>query len=118
MGSAITGSFDSWQLPGAVEEAPVASHGTTPALHNHRPHARIDVDQPAADPTPPSYLIITDHDRGAFSVEGQMTDDRRDRCHDGQTDIIVRGEPPKPATSLRMSGNARRGHAVIEHRAA
>ena len=31
---------------------------------------------PEADPTPPFYLIVTDHDRGFFSVEGPMTDDR------------------------------------------
>jgi hypothetical protein len=29
------------------------------------------------DPTdPPFYLIVTDHDRGFFAVEGPMTDDR------------------------------------------
>ena len=31
---------------------------------------------PEADPTAAFYLIITDHDRGVFSVEGPMTDDR------------------------------------------
>jgi len=31
---------------------------------------------PEADPPPPFYLIVTDHDRGFFSVEGPMTDDR------------------------------------------
>jgi hypothetical protein len=31
---------------------------------------------PEADPTPPFYLIVTDHDRGVFAVEGPMTDDR------------------------------------------
>ena len=31
---------------------------------------------PDADPAPPFYLIITDHDRGVFAVEGPMTDDR------------------------------------------
>jgi hypothetical protein len=29
------------------------------------------------DPTPPFYLIVTDHDRGVFAVEGPMIDDRR-----------------------------------------
>jgi hypothetical protein len=29
-----------------------------------------------ADPTAPFYLIVTDHDRGVFAVEGPMTDDR------------------------------------------
>jgi hypothetical protein len=31
---------------------------------------------PTANPTLPFYLIVTDHDRGVFSVEGPMTDDR------------------------------------------
>ncbi len=31
---------------------------------------------PDADPAPPFYLIVTDHDRGMFAVEGPMTDDR------------------------------------------
>jgi hypothetical protein len=31
---------------------------------------------PDSDPTQRSYLIVTDHDRGVFSVEGPMTDDR------------------------------------------
>ena len=29
---------------------------------------------PEADPTAPFYLTVADHDRGAFSVEGSMTD--------------------------------------------
>jgi hypothetical protein len=29
-----------------------------------------------ADPALPFYLIVTDHDRGFFAVEGPMTDDR------------------------------------------
>jgi hypothetical protein len=32
---------------------------------------------PEVDPTVPFYLIVTDHDRGVFAVEGPMTDDRR-----------------------------------------
>ena len=32
-----------------------------------------------AAPAPPFYLIVTDHDRGVFAVEGPMTDDRRRR---------------------------------------
>jgi len=28
------------------------------------------------NPTEPFYLIVTDHDRGVFCVEGPMTDDR------------------------------------------
>jgi hypothetical protein len=28
------------------------------------------------DPTQPFYLIVIDHDRGVFAVEGPMTDDR------------------------------------------
>jgi hypothetical protein len=31
---------------------------------------------PDSDPTQPFYLIVADHDRGVFSVEGPMTDDR------------------------------------------
>jgi hypothetical protein len=31
---------------------------------------------PETDPIQPFFLIITDHDRGFFSVEGPMTDDR------------------------------------------
>jgi hypothetical protein len=31
---------------------------------------------PAVDPTQPFYLIVTDHDRGVFAVEGPMTNDR------------------------------------------
>jgi hypothetical protein len=31
---------------------------------------------PEADPTPPFFLIVADYDRGFFSVEGPMTDDR------------------------------------------
>jgi hypothetical protein len=31
---------------------------------------------PEADPDQPFYLIVTDHDRGVFAVEGPMTDDR------------------------------------------
>ena len=31
---------------------------------------------PEADPTDPFYLIIADHDRGVFSIEGPMTDDQ------------------------------------------
>ena len=31
---------------------------------------------PDADPAQPFYLIVTDHDRGMFAVEGPMTDDR------------------------------------------
>ena len=31
---------------------------------------------PASDPTSPFYLIVTDHDRGVFAVEGPTTDDR------------------------------------------
>jgi hypothetical protein len=31
---------------------------------------------PEADPDQPFYLIIADHDRGVFAVEGPMTDDR------------------------------------------
>jgi len=30
---------------------------------------------PVAHPTEPFFLIIADHDRGFFSVEGPMTDD-------------------------------------------
>ncbi|HTU24445.1 MAG TPA: hypothetical protein VMF30_03540 [Pirellulales bacterium] len=29
-----------------------------------------------ADPGQPFYLIVTDHDRGVFAVEGPMTGDR------------------------------------------
>ena len=29
-----------------------------------------------ADPTSPFYLVISDHDRGVFAVEGPMTDNR------------------------------------------
>ena len=29
-----------------------------------------------ADPPVPFYLIVIDHDRGVFAVEGPMTDDR------------------------------------------
>jgi hypothetical protein len=32
-------------------------------------------EQPAATPAEPFYLIVTDHDRGVFAVEGPMTDD-------------------------------------------
>ena len=28
------------------------------------------------DPDPPFYLIVTDHDRGVFAVEGPMTNER------------------------------------------
>ena len=28
------------------------------------------------EPAPPFYLIVTDHDRGMFAVEGPMTDER------------------------------------------
>ena len=31
---------------------------------------------PETDPALPFYLIVTDHDRGFFAVEGPMTDDR------------------------------------------
>jgi hypothetical protein len=31
---------------------------------------------PDAQPPEPFFLIVTDHDRGFFSVEGPMTDDR------------------------------------------
>jgi len=31
---------------------------------------------PDAAPAPPFYLIVTDHDRGVFAVEGPMTDVR------------------------------------------
>ena len=31
---------------------------------------------PGSEPTQPYYLIVTDHDRGVFAVEGPMTDDR------------------------------------------
>jgi hypothetical protein len=31
---------------------------------------------PRDDPGQPFYLIVTDHDRGVFAVEGPMTDDR------------------------------------------
>ena len=31
---------------------------------------------PEADPDQPFYLIVTDHDRGVFAVEGPMTDER------------------------------------------
>jgi hypothetical protein len=31
---------------------------------------------PDSDPTQPFYLIVTDPDRGVFSVEGRKTDDR------------------------------------------
>jgi hypothetical protein len=31
---------------------------------------------PRDDPDQPFYLIVTDHDRGVFSVEGPMADDR------------------------------------------
>ncbi len=31
---------------------------------------------PEADPNQPFYLIVADHDRGVFAVEGPMTDDR------------------------------------------
>ena len=34
----------------------------------------FDSDHP--NPTEPFYLIVTDHDRGVFCVEGPMTDDR------------------------------------------
>jgi hypothetical protein len=36
----------------------------------------IIASMPAADPTEPFYLIVTDHDRGVFFVEGPMVDDR------------------------------------------
>jgi hypothetical protein len=31
---------------------------------------------PRDDSSQPFYLIVTDHDRGVFAVEGPMTDDR------------------------------------------
>jgi len=31
---------------------------------------------PEADPTAPFYMIVTDHDRGVFAVEGPTIDDR------------------------------------------
>jgi hypothetical protein len=31
---------------------------------------------PRDDPAPPFYLIVADHDRRVFAVEGPMTDDR------------------------------------------
>jgi hypothetical protein len=31
---------------------------------------------PRDDPDQPFYLIVSDHDRGVFAVEGPMTDDR------------------------------------------
>ena len=31
---------------------------------------------PRPEPAQPFYLIVTDHDRGVFAVEGPMTDDR------------------------------------------
>jgi hypothetical protein len=31
---------------------------------------------PEPEPNQPFYLIVTDHDRGVFTVEGPMTDDR------------------------------------------
>jgi hypothetical protein len=31
---------------------------------------------PEADPISPFYLIVTDHNRGVFAVEGPMPDDR------------------------------------------
>jgi hypothetical protein len=31
---------------------------------------------PDPEPNEPFFLIVTDHDRGFFSVEGPMTDDR------------------------------------------
>jgi hypothetical protein len=31
---------------------------------------------PRDEPAQPFYLIVTDHDRGVFAVEGPMTDDR------------------------------------------
>jgi hypothetical protein len=31
---------------------------------------------PQDDPGPPFYLIVADHGRGVFAVEGPMTDDR------------------------------------------
>ena len=31
---------------------------------------------PEADPDQPFYLIVADHDRGVFAVEGPMIDDR------------------------------------------
>ena len=31
---------------------------------------------PDPDPKAPFYLIVADHDRGVFAVEGPMTDDR------------------------------------------
>jgi len=31
---------------------------------------------PRDNPAKPFYLIVTDHDRGMFAVEGPMTDDR------------------------------------------
>jgi hypothetical protein len=31
---------------------------------------------PKDNPTEPFYLVVTDHNRGVFTVEGPMTDDR------------------------------------------
>jgi hypothetical protein len=31
---------------------------------------------PRDNPSKPFYLVVTDHDRGVFAVEGPMTDDR------------------------------------------
>jgi hypothetical protein len=31
---------------------------------------------PRDDPNQPFYLIVTDHDRGVFTVEGPMMDER------------------------------------------
>jgi hypothetical protein len=40
------------------------------------PLPRSGLVQQIADATQPFYLIVTDHDRGVFAVEGPMTDDR------------------------------------------
>jgi hypothetical protein len=42
------------------------------------PDLRIVGDPPDADPDPSAsfFLIVADHDRGFFSVEGPMTDDQ------------------------------------------
>ena len=69
---------------------------------------------PAATPDRPFYLVVTDQDRGVFTVEGPMTDDRpwhNAAAHArGQERRVVCG--PTGAQRDELAAEYRRAHKL------
>ena len=76
---------------------------------------------PRDESDPPFYLIVADHDRGVFAVEGPMTDDRpwNEAATWARNSSIASSaaRPARIATRWRQNFTARTSWPVF-HRAA